>query len=841
MFSKFSSTFVSSKTRSTPRASTPRYTTEYESPFETPSAQGQEAHVSVSRSFLGTTLSSASCNTQKGSFLVAVVEGTGKAGGEVGLAAMDVQNPHLILAQFPDSTSYTRLISKLEILRPREILVPQTVAEEKIHSMLYPKVLQFFGQPLTSIERKLFNSNNGMNMVKSLCCPTFASVEVEISKKYYSLSAASALLTYIQQVQHMTYAPNSIKVTCTNSEKTVVIDATTAKSLELLVDLNGKLENSLFGFLYHTKTKSGTRMLRAAILEPSRDLNTITARQDCINELSSNTELRSTLEDAIRSIEVDIDLILANMVQFPKEKSRKAIEQRIDTAIFLKHVFSEVSRFRLALSHGKHPLWRKYFEMLDDANYEPLKALVNEYIRDDCEYARRSGNFRVQKCYAVKENLNPLLDVARKTFNENIEDINTAVMELSERHNIPRLRVTHSHLRGYHIECLVYPGCPIRGNPEFIKVTENRRNIFCTTRELIMFNNRVSRAQDEIFKMSSIVIDELLQKLKENIGLIYSLSEIVTKCDFLLSLTFASATYGMVKPIFGDITRIKDGVHPILLKMSDDPMNAIAAPVPNNSYFSSDNNFQIVMGPNMSGKSVYLKQVALLQILAQIGSFVPATSASFRMTDRVMSRIGSDDDIESNCSTFAKELLEAQYIIENTTDSALIVIDELGRGTSEEEGVAICFAIMEHLLQSKAYTIAATHFFDLAILQRLYYNVNIFQFDSLAPLNNQDISYSHKLRQEFDSLNKDYGIVTAEATGFPDSLIADAKALLIGTEKSELEILAQHENDRQLAALGKHLKSVAKNVESMGPNMKEYLKNLKQAFMKDKSTPVFHL
>ncbi|KAF4790228.1 mutS 4 [Turdus rufiventris] len=243
------------------------------------------------------------------------------------------------------------------------------------------------------------------------------------------------------------------------------------------------------------------------------------------------------------------------------------------------------------------------------------------------------------------------------------------------------------------------------------------------------------------------IVCKLLNEIYEHIHCLYKLSDIVSMLDMLLSFAHACTLSDYVRPEFTDTLAIKQGWHPILEKI------AMEKPVANNTYLTEGNNFVIITGPNMSGKSTYLKQIALCQIMAQIGSYVPAEYSSFRIAEQIFTRIGMDDDIETNTSTFTKEMREITYIIQNANDKSLIIIDELGRGTSAQEGIGICYAACEYLLNLKAFTLFATHFLELCHLDALYPNVENYNFEvqhvRSSAGNKEKIAYTYTLSKGY--------------------------------------------------------------------------------------------
>uniref|UniRef100_A0AAY4A7J5 DNA mismatch repair proteins mutS family domain-containing protein n=1 Tax=Denticeps clupeoides TaxID=299321 RepID=A0AAY4A7J5_9TELE len=413
---------------------------------------------------------------------------------------------------------------------------------------------------------------------------------------------------------------------------------------------------------------------------------------------------------------------------------------------------------------------------------------------------------RTQKCYAVRPNINEFLDIARRAYTEIVDDIAGLVNHLAEKYGLP-LRISFSTVRSFFIQMKLDGVTLPNGQlpPEFIKVTRYKNNYSFTTSDLIKMNDRCDEALREIFHMSYVHLH-------------------------LTLLFFHFLGWCVIRPEFTDTLAIKQGHHAILEHIAGQQ------PVSNNCYISEGSNFVIITGPNMSGKSTYLKQVALCQIMAQIGSFVPAEYASFRIADQIFTRIGVDDDFETNSSTFMVEMKEVAYIVQNVSDRSLIIIDELGRGTSAEEGIGICHAVCEFLLNLKAFTLFATHYLELCHLETLYPNVENqhmqVQHICSAETGVENMVYTYLLSRG-SSEERNYGIRAAEMTALHGSIIQDAKAISAKIRQklwvSEPETLHQ----RAVYHLATRLFQTARNSRLDPDSLRLYLAGLKRHYEAD--------
>ncbi|KAK1793600.1 hypothetical protein P4O66_011973, partial [Electrophorus voltai] len=803
------------------------------------------------------TTSSSATLCHPSSVIVAVVEGRGLARGEIGMSSINLNSPELVLSQFADTGTYAKVITKLHTLMPLEILMPDTASEKGQGTKLYNLITENFPSvAFTAIQRKYFNEKKGLEYIQQLCAAEFSTVVMEVQTKYYCLAAAASLLKYFEFIQNCVYAPKSLKVSFTGSEKTAMIDSVSARNLELVVNnRDHRSDHTLLGVLNYTKSPGGERRLRSNILEPPLDADTIKTRLDTIQELLQDEELFFGLKNAIAHF-LDIDQLLSALVQLPKQDTVAVAEAKITHVIQLKHTLELVAPLKMVLKNAKTAMLKACCTSLEDNRFESILAQIKTVINDDTSYMKGSLNMRTQKCYAVRPNVSEFLDIARRAYTEVVDDISGLVDQLGEKYELP-LRTSFSTARGFFIqlklEGVVLPDGQLPG--EFIKVTRQKNNYSFTTLDLMKMNDRCDEALKEIFHMSYVVVCRLLTGVYEQIHCLYKLSDAVSMLDMLLSLAHACTVSDYVRPEFTDTLAIKQGRHPILERIT--AQQAIS----NNSYISEGSNFVIITGPNMSGKSTYLKQVALCQIMAQIGSFVPAEYASFRIADQIFTRIGVDDDFETNSSTFMVEMKEVNtqwpyrhwdafilaililllhcqvsYIIHNASDRSLIIIDELGRGTSAEEGVGICHSICEFLINLKAFTLFATHFLELCQLETLYPNVENqhmqVQHVCRGDSGKESVIYTYLLTRGY-SEERNYGIRAAEMTSLPLSIIEEAKSMAAKVSK---KLWAMHHSEpgmlrqRAVYRLATRLLQTARNSRLDPDSLRLYLKGLKRNY-----------
>ncbi|KAJ9582302.1 hypothetical protein L9F63_003338, partial [Diploptera punctata] len=597
---------------------------------------------------------------------------------------------------------------------------------------------------------------------------------------FYALAAAAALIKYVEFSLNMLFSPKSLKVEYQGSQNTMVIDIKTAHLLELTQSKRDSASHyCLMGILNHCHTHGGVRLLRANILEPPCLLKTIMARLNCVQELVENIELKKTLESMLPKF-ADVDQLLSLCMHIPQQDNVQVAEYQMKYTLLLKSILELLPGLSSALQNCKSEILCNTRECLSDKQFETIQRKILSVIHQDARTAKGPSASEMQRNFAVKAGVNEFLDLARQSYCEIVSGISDLVSKLAETYHLP-LKVKSSGNWGYHIELsqgkkrLTEADLPsVFVQVDSSMMVHKSRNTFSfTTQDLILADMRSKEAMKEITKLSNLVICGLLSDIRNDIGCIFKLCEIISELDMLTSFANISSLSSYVQPQFGRMLSLELSRHPIL----DNVLQHI--PVPNDVFASVDFNCHIITGPNMSGKSVYIRQIALLQILAQIGCYVPAESATFRITDYIFSRLGYDDSIECNASTFVLELKEFQYIKQMMTPTSLIIIDELCRGTSCEEGTAIALAIIEEFLQKPAFIFITTHFLYLTKLQEPYKAIAVHHIEAVEDCTEsgrERLIYTHKLLQGVTQIEH-YGLRLAEGLAFPETILIHAKTL----------------------------------------------------------------
>ncbi|XP_013194844.2 mutS protein homolog 4 [Amyelois transitella] len=778
---------------------------------------------------------STSTSAVDASVILAISEGRGMARGEIGIAAVDLKHPHLVLCQFSDTLLYTHTLTKINYFNPVEIIVPHTFCEGVKPNQLYQLIRDTYPLVnLTTVQRRHFNDAAGRQHIQTLCAPQYSAVYLQVHQKFYALTAAAAVLKYVEYIQCIVFVRESLKIEYHSSENTMIIDVGTATQLELVQPLvpSAGATCCLLGVLGPTYTIGGIRALRASILQPSCKKEFIENRLDAVQDLIENEDgLLSDLQDVIKKLS-DVDKILLLCMESPNQNMDKLGEAQLNQMLLLKTTMDIVPQLVEALASANSGRLLKIKLDFENPNYKEIADRIRSIIQEDA-HLEKGAMGSLQRCFAVKPEINGLLDVARRTYSELIDDIQKMVEQLAETYDLP-LRLNQNVMKGFHI---VLPLTPknrrhfsVGDLPEiFIQVHNSGASVTMTTEELVVLDQQAKESLKEIQRMSNIVISGLLKELRPYMSSLYTLCENVAELDILLAFAHASTISSYIRPDFADYLDIRNSVHPLL------DYNSQVMPVPNDIYASPEQNFTIITGPNMGGKSIYIKQIAVLQVMAQLGCFLPATNAVIRLCDRIFSRIGFNDSVELNASTYVFEMKEMQHILRSLTSSSLVIIDELCRGTCTEEGTSMAWAICEELIMSDAFTFFTTHFIYLTRLRDLYYNV-INRHTAVAEETITDsedgqkrLIYQHKVELGVTSIDR-YGLALAAKTNLPEDTVKLAVELaeLINQTRQPQEIRTPQKGDEELLyELNTELQLKFRRNELSNEQNKQYLRKFK--------------
>ncbi|CAM6026782.1 unnamed protein product [Sphagnum balticum] len=788
-------------------------------------------------------------------FAVGLIENRAK---EVGLAAFDLRTARLHLSQYIEtSRSYQNTVTLLEYFDPSDIVIPSnSVLARSGMTGVDCIVANFTTATKVPLPRSCFDDTKGALLVQSLASKDTNMTSLEASHKQYylCLGAAAGLLKWIENEKGITIVNHSIQVTVNGSIDHMSIDGISVRDLELVEPISvssgqQKKRGCLFAMLNTTKTVGGTRLLRANLLQPLKDIETINARLDFLDELTSEEPIFFGLSQLLQKFPKNIDQILcqfcikeskASGSESTHEKRTRSSQAFVFNIIALKEALEHLSKLTEVLADAKCSLLVNIRQKVCmNPNYNLLLQRIKEVIDETVIDSRARFMSRTQQCFAIKPGTDGLLDVARQIFCATSEAIHELAKEYREQQNLPNLKMPFNDKRGYYISIPVKDLKGIVLPSFFIQVTKQKGTIYCSTAELTSLNSRNLEAAANCYMRTEHCLQELTNQIREELGLLTLLSESVSVLDMIVNsfahLITIQPPDSYSRPEFTEDgpLAIEGGRHPVLETMLSVDF------VPNNTFLSEAANMLIVTGPNMSGKSTYLRQVALITILAHIGCYVPAKFASLRVVDRIFTRIGTEDNLELNSSTFMTEMRETAYLLENLTPRSLVVIDELGRGTSTSDGFAIAWSCCEYLLSTSVYVIFATHVQKLTELSTMYPNVTTCHF--AVDISRNRLDFKFELKEGCSNIPH-YGLHLSEVAGLPASVVSNARLIASSVAAEEM---AQHEDGHAKYHQLHREYRVAKKLCCMRyaklseEELCTELKKLKQSYLDDNSIDVY--
>ncbi|KAF8439384.1 muts domain V-domain-containing protein [Boletus edulis BED1] len=721
----------------------------------------------------------AASTRHEGSYVIALLESRGVA-HEVGIAAMDRDTGRVMLVQLADCPTYVKTLHQMHIHYPSLVLVPDTfiaatdatlasaAKKPPTTSLLVQFIMEEFPNiPVEPVARKYWNDGAGMDFITQLCVENDerAATLVSASDKYYALSATCALFKYCESRLNTRFSSGSLRIRYASVEGTMLIDPETAKNLELVKNvMHKKSSHTLFGVLNHTYTAMASRLLRTNILAPL----TAVVLTLC-TELIQNEDRFSQIRDALKYLnKLDFDKLISSLatLEVRPSNSAKFASTRVSQMLSLQIIIRNLPFLQKVLANSKSQLLQVIHEMISDNRLALIADLITDNLNDAIGPSKGGLAAVNARVYAVKANRNRLLDVARETFKENVGDIYQLNSALSEKHGLPITLVYQESGFVFAMKKDELEGELPKG---FLNISAQKGRWIFSSMELKKLNARMKDALDETLILSDKIIQELLVEVLSHSGALYTASEAVALIDLLWSFAHTS----IIRPEFTGTLAVKSGRHPIL-----ETVHAAGTLVANDIYCCDASHFQIIQGPNMSGKSTYLRQTGLLVIVAMCGCFVPADYASFRIHDALLSRLSNDDDMEKNLSTFANEITSSAMIIGLATPKTLVLVDELGRGTSPSEGVGIAHAIAEELIKIKCFVLFATHFHELSTtLSRQPSVVNLHLSVQRTRKSSSSLGMVFKYKI-MDGLPEDldhYGLELARLADLPSDLIIEGR------------------------------------------------------------------
>ena len=599
-----------------------------------------------------------------------------------GIACVDVSTGQFWVSQNVDDPNFTNLAAALAAVNPAEI-----VGDAQTLQLLQNKVVLPARLPLTEVP-----------VFEGELAPLPAwPVAAMWRGKELALSCALQVLAYVSSTEPG--VKDTLVPSYTELSDSLQIDENAVSSLELVKSQEGGRAGSLWALLDHTKTSFGSRKLKEWILHPSLSVDEIRRRQDCVEGLMKNQEALASLAAILQNIS-DVERIMTRVAAGnASPRDLGGLRQSLLNADPLR-------RWLEKYGPSVAPHIKERFDAVYPAAQE-MSKLLYEAINEEPPLRIADGNI-------IREGYNAELDELRSLRSGSGKALEELCQRERERTGIPNMKAGYNSIYGYYLEVTKSHSAKVPYNYTRKQTLTNAERYI--TEELKELENKILNAESRILRLESSLFDAVRKTLAGQIAALKEFAQAAAELDVYLSLALAAMKYGYVRPNVNDGTGLsyKGGRHPIVESLL--PAGSF---VPNDLDMDGVNTqLMLITGPNMGGKSVYLKQTALIVIMAQMGSFVPAQEAIVGVVDKIMTRIGAHDALQRGNSTFMVEMNETAHILASQTPRSLILLDEVGRGTSTFDGISIAWAIVEYLYKPKggAKVLFATHYFELVDL-----------------------------------------------------------------------------------------------------------------------------
>lgn len=718
------------------------------------------------------------------------------ANKKIGLSFCDISTGELFITEISGEDLQDQLQDQLISYNPKEILIGGEIVNFKT-------LPNFIKEKLSASVEMLTDDEFGYSICLDAMKKQFKENDVNsIKDKKEMVSSVGALLSYLKVTQITGYERiNTFEVY--NENQYMNLDYNTRRNLELTrTMMNKEKKGSLIWLLDKTKTAMGKRLLRYWLEHPLLNIGTILNRQSAIADLVDDTVQRLEITESLIGI-FDIERLMTKIVY----GNANARELRS-----LCGAFENLPQIKNLISKFDSSLMRKLTEDID--TLEDIHQLIDTAIEEEPPFSVREGGL-------IKEGYNEELDAVRSDMNNSTSLLAQIELEQKEKTGIPKLKVGYNRVFGYYIEVTnSYKDKVPEGYIRKQTLTNCERYI---TQELKDLEGRILGAKDRSFGMEYAIFDEIRKVVANNLDRIEKTAKAIATLDVLTSLANVASDNNYTRPEVNQSSKIilKDSRHPVV-----EALLSGAPFVPNDVTLDNDSNrVAIITGPNMAGKSTYMRQVALIVLMAQMGSFVPASYAEIGVVDSIFTRVGASDDLASGQSTFMVEMNEVANIVKKATKNSLLILDEIGRGTSTYDGMSIARAVLEFVADKKklgAKALFATHYHELTVMENLLDGVK--NYNIAVKKRGDDITFLRRIIP--GGADDSYGIEVAKLAGLPDWIIKRAKEILKELtsgktgDKETFANISSHisEEDMQLSLLDTASNAVTDKLKSVDVN-----------------------
>lgn len=666
--------------------------------------------------------------------------------GQFGYATLDVTSGRF---QLMEPETEEAMAAELQRTAPRELLFPEDFEPVELMATRNGNRRRPIWEFELDTAKQQLNQQFGTRDL----------VGFGVEQAHLGLCAAGCLIQYVKDTQR-TALPHIRSLTYDRQDHSVILDAATRRNLEITQNLAGGTDNTLAEVIDHTATPMGSRMLKRWLHQPMRDINTLNHRLDAISELKEMT-LFAELNPVLKQIG-DIERILARLAlrsARPRDMAR------------LRHAMQQLPELAETMGTLAHPYLTKLGEYA--APQEAVCELLERAIKENPPVVIREGG-------VIAEGYNAELDEWRKLADGATEYLEKMEQDERERHGIDTLKVGYNNVHGFFIQ--VSRGQSHLVPPHYVRRQTLKNAERYIIPELKEHEDKVLNSKSKALALEKQLWEELFDLLMPHLEKLQNLASAISQIDVLQNLAERADSLDYCRPVMSQDPgiHIQSGRHPVVEQVMNEPF--IANPIELNP----QRKMLIITGPNMGGKSTYMRQTALIALMAHIGSYVPAESAQIGSIDRIFTRIGASDDLASGRSTFMVEMTETANILHNATPNSLVLMDEIGRGTSTYDGLSLAWASAEWLAKELgSMTLFATHYFELTELPNQIPHLANVHLDAVE--HGDTIAFMHAVQD--GAASKSYGLAVAGLAGVPKSVIKNARAKL-----TQLEQLSQGES-----------------------------------------------
>ncbi|MGE0643675.1 MAG: DNA mismatch repair protein MutS [Nitrospira sp.] len=679
----------------------------------------------------------------------------------IGLAALEVSTGEFWVMEADGPQAVLHILNELARVEPRELLFPDNLDPHDFRWIQDVGGARLCSRPSRSFERKqaegVLHKHLGESALESLRLHDLST----------GIGAAGAVLEYLCETQPTVPLTHINRIMLRGTGDFMPLDRATIRNLELLKPLAGtdaspsSTSTTLLSVLDRTSTAMGSRLLRQWLIRPLIRCEQIRLRLDAVGELKEQLIVRTALRGALRQVQ-DIARLGSRLVlglSGPRE------------LLALKHSLCALPEISAQLDHLRSQLFFDARGSWDSA--QDLHDLIEQSIRPDAPITTRDGNI-------INDGYDPHIDELRKASKEGKGWIASLEARERERTGIESLKIRYNQVYGYYIEIT-------KANLHRVPAEYTRKQTLVNaerfmTAELKDLEERVLGADAKLLAVEQEAFIQLRSHLAKEAQRLDTIATTLSLLDVVAGLAEVAALHRYVKPSISEDGQllIRDGRHPVVEQLSiDSPF------VPNDTHLDlGDNRLLVITGPNMAGKSTFLRQVALIVLMAQIGSFVPATEAHIGLTDRIFTRVGASDNLAGGHSTFMVEMVETAHILRSATQRSLILLDEIGRGTSTYDGLSIAWAIAEYIhdcTRLGARTLFATHYHEMTNLDQQ--RIGIKNYRVAVQERGGDVVFLRKIVP--GKADRSYGIHVAKLAGLPTDVIERAQLVLSQLEQPE--------------------------------------------------------